>query len=124
MPPDNRRLVASTCPIPPRSPGRWRPAIRGAESKADHSLYASLHYVGPSVLGPAPLLDIRQGGYAVVDLGGTRRLGQLRLRLGVENLLNTRANRFSLGNPLLLYRRDGAAPLPPRTIAVGLEVAM
>lgn len=96
----------------------------GGESKADHSLYASLHYVGPSVLGPAPLLDIRQGGYAVVDLGGTRRLGQLRLRLGVENLLNTRANRFSLGNPLLLYRRDGAAPLPPRTIAAGLEVAM
>lgn len=96
----------------------------GGEAKADHALYASLHYVGPSVLGPAPLLDIRQGGYAVVDVGGTRRLGQVRLRLSVDNLLNTRANRFSLGNPLLLYRRDGAAPLQPRTIAAGLEVAM
>jgi len=87
------------------------------------SLSASLRYVGPSLLGPGPLLDLSQGDYALLDASAGWQRGPLRLRLAVDNLFNTHANRFALGNPLLLYRREGHVPVQPRTVSAGLSVA-
>jgi len=92
-------------------------------SGASGSVRASLRYVGPSVLGPGVLLDLEQGNYAAVDAGATWRRGPVSLKLAVENVTNSHASRFALGNPLLLYRREGHVPLQPRTISAGLSFA-
>lgn len=90
---------------------------------ATRTVSASLHYVGRSILGPGPELDLSQGNYAVINAGISSRKGPLTLRLAVENLLNTRANRFALGNPLTLYQRQGFAPVMPRTIMIGASIS-
>lgn len=102
---------------------KFSAAVRAkyAWSDARRTIYeinANGQYVGRSVLGPGSFLDVDQGDYAVLDLGLTVRRGPLSLALTVDNALNSRANRFALGNPLLLYRRDGHVPMRPRTIAV------
>jgi hypothetical protein len=80
-------------------------------------------YVGRSVLGPGPQLDVSQGNYAVADAALSARRGGLALWLTVDNLLNSKANRFALGNPMLAYQRRGYVPLVPRTPAIGLSVS-
>ena len=80
-------------------------------------------YVGRSVLGPGTLLDLSQGDYAEVDLRASARRGKVEAWLCIDNLLDARANRFALGNPLLLYRREGFVPLMPRQLRIGLSRA-
>lgn len=91
---------------------------------AERALAASLRYVGSSVLGPGALLDLRQGDYTVVDLVASSRRGPLIWRLSCQNLFNTHADRFALGNPLLLYQRQGYAPVAPRTVALGFALEL
>lgn len=78
-------------------------------------------YVGRSVLGPGALLDISQGNYATVDVDAVITHGPLSVSLQIENLLNSHASRFGIGNPLALYRRDGYVPLQPRTATLTLS---
>lgn len=80
----------------------------------------SAQYVGRSVLGPGTLLDIDQGNYTRVDFDARLAKAPFSLSLQIENLLDSHANRFALGNPLTLYRRDGFVPLRPRTAAIAL----
>lgn len=89
-----------------------------------HALSARMHYVGRSVLGPGALLDLSQGNYAVVDAGASTRHGAALIRLGVDNLFDTRASRFALGNPLQLYQRQGYAPVEPRTVSLSFSIGM
>lgn len=88
-----------------------------------HTASTSARYVGRSLLGPGPQLDISQGDYAVVDAALESRRGPLALWLSVENLLNASTSRFALGNPLLLARRQGRVPLAPRTLALGISLS-
>ena len=80
-----------------------------------------LRYVGRSRLGVGPVLDIGQGGY--VDDGLTARIGTGRygLTLSARNLSDMRGNRFALGNPFTVDRRDQVTPLRPRTIRIGFD---
>ncbi len=83
-----------------------------------------MRYVGRSVLGPGALFDVSQGNYAVADLQAGLRRGPVDFSVAVTNLLNTRANRFALGNPLLLYKRDQTVPVEPLTLRFGVSVAL
>jgi len=90
---------------------------------AIRAISARFRYVGRSVLGPGPDLDLSQGNFAVVDAGISSRNGGLTVRLGLDNVLDTRANRFALGNPITLYRRQGYAPVAPRTLTLAASFA-
>lgn len=81
-----------------------------------------LRYVGRSRLGVGPYLGEEQGGY--VDSAATVRLsrGDRGVTLGIENLADTRGNRFALGTPFRLGLGQ-ATPLRPRTIRLGLDAS-
>ncbi|WP_242137058.1 TonB-dependent receptor [Sphingomonas sp. TREG-RG-20F-R18-01] len=80
-------------------------------------------YVGRSVLGTGDFLELSQGQYAAVDSHVGWRWRNLDLTLSGENLTNVRANRFALGNPLILATRAQTTPLRPRSIRIGASVA-
>ncbi|WP_061780599.1 TonB-dependent receptor [Sphingomonas sanguinis] len=75
-------------------------------------------FVGPSVLGVGDMLDVRQGGYGLADLGLTARHGRYTLAATLDNLLDERGNRFAYGNPFLLGRRNVSTPVRPRTFGL------
>jgi len=77
-------------------------------------------YVGESRLGIGPELGQPQGDY--LDSGADIRVGTERygVTLAVNNLTNSRGNRFSLGTPFGTGR-DQVTPLRPRTVRLGLD---
>lgn len=95
----------------------------GASARSRYSIRISGRYVGRSILGPGNLLDIDQGDFVSFDGGASYRRGRLSLNLSVENLFNTRASRFGLGNPLMLYQRQGYVPVRPRMARLSVEMA-
>lgn len=98
---------------------RWN--IGGA---TEARLGASVRYVGKSVLGPGELLNIGQGGYAVVGATGGWRWGRFDYSLTVDNLTNSKANRFSFGNPFTFARRNETTPLEPLSVRFGIGIAL
>ncbi|MET0364637.1 MAG: TonB-dependent receptor [Sphingobium sp.] len=84
---------------------------------------AFVRYIGRSILGPGALLDISQGDYAVVDLNSGARVGAFDFSLSIDNLLNTRGNRFAFGNPTTAYIRNQTVPLRPATVRFGIGVS-
>lgn len=116
--PRNRLL-----PVVPRFSATARAGYTWTGAKRTiYTLGANGQYVGRSVLGPGAYLDLDQGNYLLVDLAASARRGRVTFSVSVDNLLNTHANRFSLGNPLLLFRRDGRVPVRPRTAGVAIGV--
>lgn len=91
--------------------GGWRYRAGGAA-----------RYIGRSVLGPGALLDVSQGNYAVVDLTSGARRGALDLSLSLDNLFNTRGNRFAFGNPVTAYARSQRVPVRPMTVRFGIGI--
>ncbi|MDB5700408.1 MAG: TonB-dependent receptor [Sphingomonadales bacterium] len=89
-----------------------------------YRLAATGRYVGRSVLGSGDFLDISQGRYTVIDLVGSVHAGKATLSLGIDNLTNARANRFSFGNPFTFFRRDQMTPLQPLTVRVGMSFTL
>ncbi len=84
---------------------------------------ATIAYVGRSVLGIGDYLDVSQGRYATAGLiAGWTRKG-LDLSLTLDNVTDTHANRFALGNPFSLAARDQTTPLRPRTMRLGVGFA-
>lgn len=77
-------------------------------------------YVGKSRLGIGPELGQSQGDY--LDSGADLRVGTTRygVTLSLDNLTNSRGNRFSLGTPFGTAR-DQVTPLRPRTLRLGLD---
>ncbi|PTQ08280.1 TonB-dependent receptor [Sphingomonas oleivorans] len=87
----------------------------------DMRLSASARYVGKSRLGVGPVLGAAQGDY--LDSALTLRIGRpdLGLTLGATNLFDTVGNRFALGSPFDLSRKEAITPLRPRTIRLGID---
>lgn len=112
--PRNRLL-----PIVPRFSATARAGYSWTGAKRTvYTLGVDGRYIGRSVLGPGTFYDLEQGNYFVADLTASARRGPFSLSLNVDNLLDAKSNRFSLGNPLILYRRDGRVPLRPRTVGL------
>lgn len=87
------------------------------------SIDAFGRYVGRSDLGPGSLLDLSQGDYALIDLRAGVKRNRIEAWLALDNLMDCHANRFALGNPLLLYRRQGFAPVTPRRLSLGFSLS-
>jgi outer membrane receptor protein involved in Fe transport len=87
------------------------------------SVGASGTRVGRSVLGAGDLLDISQGRYTTVGARAGWHRGRVDWTLTGENLGNTRANVFAMGNPFALAMRDLSTPLRPRTVRLGTALA-
>lgn len=110
--PRNRLL-----PIVPRFSATARASYAWVSDKrTEYVVGLNGQYVGRSVLGPGAFLDLTQGNYFLADLSASARRGPVTISIYVDNLFDTHANRFSLGNPLMLYRRDEHVPVRPRTV--------
>ncbi|NIJ08176.1 outer membrane receptor protein involved in Fe transport [Sphingomonas vulcanisoli] len=83
---------------------------------------ARLRYTGRSRLGVGPVLDIPYGNYTEVGTIAALEFGRYEASLGIQNLLNVRANRFAIGNPFAIARQDETTPLRPRTVRLGFAV--
>ncbi|RSU65267.1 TonB-dependent receptor [Sphingomonas sp. S-NIH.Pt1_0416] len=89
-----------------RQPTRW--AIRAA-------------YVGHSRLSFDDGLDRKMGGYTLLASDVSTTVGEVELRVGLENMFNARADSFALGNPFRIRTEREYTPLRPRTITIGIE---
>lgn len=87
------------------------------------SVGGSATRVGRSVLGAGDLLDISQGRYTTVSARAGWHRGRVEWSLSAENLGNTHANVFAMGNPFALGARDLTTPLRPRTVRLGTALA-
>ena len=83
---------------------------------------ARLRYTGDSRLGVGTTLDIPYGNYAEVGTIAALQFGAYEASIGIDNLFDARANRFAIGNPFAILRRDETTPLRPRTFRVGLAM--
>jgi outer membrane receptor protein involved in Fe transport len=82
---------------------------------------ANGRYVGSSRLGVGPVLDLPYGEYWQTGAAATLKLKPFSLVLSADNLLDTRGNRFAIGNPFGIAYRDEITPLRPRTFRVGVK---
>lgn len=85
------------------------------------ALEANARYVGASRLGVGPVLDLPYGKYWQTGAAAKLGLKPFTLSLTVDNLLNTRGNRFAIGNPFGVAYRDEITPLRPRTFRLGIK---
>ncbi|HET6941957.1 MAG TPA: TonB-dependent receptor [Sphingomicrobium sp.] len=85
------------------------------------SLNGSARYVGSSDLGIGFPLDVSQGNYLDVSVGARIEGGPVGLSIDVDNLFDTRGNRFAFGNPFTIDQQDQLTPLVPRRIRVGMD---
>ena len=83
-------------------------------------LNGNARYISHSRLGVGPVLDLRYGNYVLTGLSGAIARGAFEASLAVDNVLDSHANRFAIGNPFGIQYRDEATPLRPRTIRLGL----
>ncbi len=115
----NRRLP-ETPPLSAVASASYRwPGRSGGEWHAG----ANIQYVGRSVLGPGDLLDLSQGAYAVAGLDAGWKRGHYGVRFNVDNIADTRANRFAFGNPFEFARRAETVPLQPLNARLAFDVA-
>jgi outer membrane receptor protein involved in Fe transport len=82
---------------------------------------AALRYVGRSHLGIGAPIDLIQGGFVDGQIGGRLDFGRFGLSLDVDNVADTRANRFSFGNPFSVAEGLQTTPLRPRTVRLGFD---
>ncbi|WP_404712707.1 TonB-dependent receptor [Sphingomonas sp. MMS24-J13] len=87
----------------------------------DLGLEANARYVGASRLGVGPVLDLPYGRYWQTGAAAKLGLKPFTLSLTVDNILNTRGNRFAIGNPFGVAFRDEITPLRPRTFRLGIK---
>jgi len=85
------------------------------------TLDGSVGYVGTSYLGVGAPFDIPQGDYFEAAVGARVDFGRWGLSLDIENLLDSRANRFSYGNPFSVADGNQRTPLRPRTVRIGID---
>lgn len=100
-----------------RLTGRFEPWIADTKITVD----GSIGYIGTSYLGVSAPFDIAQGDYLETAVGARAEFGRWGLSLDIENLLDSRANRFSFGNPFSVADGNQRTPLRPRTIRIGLD---
>jgi len=112
---NNRRL-----PETPPFAGHWGLAYQWTMRGAVPRVGLSANYVGRSVLGTGDLLDVSQGNYWQLGLSAGVQRGRMRIDLAVDNLTNSRANRFAYGNPFSLTYRDQTTPMRPLNARLGV----
>lgn len=100
-----------------RLTGRFEPWI--ADTKI--TLDGSIGYIGTSYLGVSAPFDIPQGDYVDTAIGARAEFGRWGVSLDIENLLDSRANRFSYGNPFSVTDGKQRTPLRPRTVRIGID---
>jgi hypothetical protein len=115
-------------PIQPPLPGVARVNARLAGSYEfaaapgrEFRLSAAARYVGRSNLGAGDFLRRPQGDWLDLGLRLEGSLGAQTFSVGVTNLLDTAANRFALGSPFTIARREHTTPVRPRTIRIGWQ---
>lgn len=91
--------------------------IGGAKLRLD----GTVGYIGVSFLGIGQAFEREQGKYFDTGLGGRIDFGSWGIALDVDNLFDSRANRFAFGNPFTLFDEDQRTPLRPRTIRLGID---
>ena len=100
-----------------RLTGRFEPWI--AETKI--TLGGSVGYIGTSYLGVSAPFDLPQGNYLDTAIGARADFGRWGVSLDIDNLLDSRANRFSYGNPFSVADGNQRTPLRPRTVRIGID---
>ncbi|WP_066809176.1 TonB-dependent receptor domain-containing protein [Sphingomonas asaccharolytica] len=113
---DNNRRLPETPPFA----GHWGLSYEWTTPGVAPRIGFNADYVGRSVLGTGDLLDVSQGNYWLLGLSAGVRRGRLRIDLAVDNLTNSKANRFAYGNPFSLTYRDQTTPLRPRHARLGI----
>ncbi|MBX7502163.1 TonB-dependent receptor [Qipengyuania sp. YG27] len=103
------------------SGGRLAASYRRSLGAANLQLDGSVGYIGKSYLGIGQAFEREQGKYFDTTVGGRLEFGNWGLALDIDNILDSRANRFSFGNPFTLASEDQRTPLRPRTIRIGLD---
>ena len=83
-------------------------------------LDGNARYISHSRLGVGPVLDLRYGNYVLTAVNGAIARGRFEVSLGIDNLFDSRADRFAIGNPFGIQYRDESTPLRPRTVRLGL----
>ncbi|WP_419815790.1 TonB-dependent receptor domain-containing protein [Glacieibacterium sp.] len=96
---------------------RW-----AAGRDASFNVAAQARYTGRSVAGVGPMLDLKQGNYAEIDVSAGWTRHPVGLTIGIDNIANARGNRFALGNPFAVLARDQTTPLRPRTLRAGVNL--
>ncbi|TZG29561.1 TonB-dependent receptor domain-containing protein [Sphingomonas montanisoli] len=100
----------------PRANGSARASYQwGDPSTSQWHVRGTAAYVGRSYVGFGPMLNIMQGNYATFGAGAGWQRGKLSVMLDIDNIANSHANRFSLGNPFGVGNRNQMTPLRPRT---------
>lgn len=85
-------------------------------------LRADVRYVGQSQLGIDPFLSIGQGDYVLVNGTAEYRAERWSAFVALENLFNSSANTFSLGNPFTVADGLQITPLRPRSLKLGAKI--
>jgi outer membrane receptor protein involved in Fe transport len=88
---------------------------------AKMTLDGSVGYIGTSYLGVGAPFDIAQGDYFDTAIGARAEFGRWGVSLDIDNLLDSRANRFSYGNPFSVADGTQRTPLRPRTVRIGID---
>lgn len=103
------------------SGGRFAARYSTSLGDTDLELDGSIGYIGKSYLGIGQPFEREQGKYLDTTMGGRVDFGNWGIALDIDNLLDSRANRFSFGNPFQFASEDQRTPLRPRTIRIGLD---
>lgn len=98
---------------------RWK---HGIESELH--VGATARYVGRSVLGTSNFLDVSQGNYATFGLFAGWAWRKFATSVMIDNIADSRANRFAYGNPFLISARNQVTPLQPRNIRFAISVPL
>ncbi|MDR7156711.1 outer membrane receptor protein involved in Fe transport [Sphingobium xenophagum] len=85
------------------------------------TLDGSVGYIGTSYLGVGAPFDISQGDYFDTAMGARAEFSRWGVSFDIDNLLDSRANRFSYGNPFSVADGNQRTPLRPRTIRIGID---
>ncbi len=83
----------------------------------------AVRYVGRSWLGIGAPLDVRQGGYLLSQVGARFDFGGFGISLDVDNVGDSRGNRFAFGNPFGISARNQVTPVRPRTVRIGFDAS-
>lgn len=85
-------------------------------------LQGDIRYVGASQLGIDPFLSLEQGDYVLVSGSAKYQSNNWSVFLDIDNLLNSQANTFALGNPFTVSDGLQTTPLRPRTLTLGAKI--